>query len=300
MTSPVFSQETAEPIIKLDTEPFETAGNTGPVAVNRVLAVVGDQVLTMNDYTERYGDTKLSLRRLKPLVNRLLLRRAAKSNEVTLKESRLNQMVQQQIDRVSSAPGGLSRLLRRRGMTKNDYRQQLRKRIEKQVLENRLLRQYFPGLQNPDTRPASVSVRARLMMVEDVATAWWVYGWLNDSPDEATWNQLFSTYSKRLSLMGNHGDLGWFRWGYFNREVEYRIYSLPLYAVSQPFKLRNGYALVYPTGYRFTPNTQPGQKSKRAYRRYRQRFYRDRLYDKLRQDFEVNYPSSVRADLEAL
>lgn len=291
------AQDTSVEIISVDEDPFKTEEETGPVPVNRILAVVGEQVLTMDEYQTRYGDTRLSQRRLRPLVNQMLLEKAASDREVSLSESRVDRLVNRQVDRMSRAPGGLDRVLRREGLTESEYRGQLRRRLKKQGLESRLLPEFFPGLDNSDTRPASVSVRARLMLVDDVASAWRIYGWLNDQPSERTWNRLFDEYSRRMGLMGKYGDLGWFQWGHFNSKVEYRIFTLPLYAVSEPFPLQDGYALVYPTGYRFTPNESPGSTARKAYRRYQRRYYREQLYDRLREDYPVSYPSSVRRQL---
>lgn len=297
--APVTAQDTSVEIISVDEQPFETrASETGPVAVNRVLAVVGEQVLTMGDYRKRYADTELTYARLRPLVNRMLLKEAARSRDVSFSESRLDRLVERQMQRFSSAPGGLQRVLDQRGLTRDAYRRQLRRRIEKQALESRLLPEFFPALDESDTRPASVSVRARLILVDSVSRAWQIYDWLNDQPSELTWNRLFDRYSRQLSLMGSHGDLGWFQWGHFNRQVEYRIFKLPLYTVSKPFRLRNGYALVYPTGYRFTPDKTPGKTALRAYRRYQRRYYRGKLYEKLRNNYSVNYPASVQRQLE--
>lgn len=295
---PVPAQDTSVEIISVDEKSLQSGqGETGPVSVNRVLAVVGEQVLTMDDYKNRYGDTGLTYGRMKPMVNMLLLREAARNREISFSEARLDRMVERQEQRLSSAPGGLDRLLSQRGLTRSEYRENLRRRIRKQGLERQLLPEYFPGIDNSDTRPASVSVRARLIIVDDVASAWRIYDWLNDVPTEKTWNELYERYSRKLGLMGKFGDLGWFHWGHFNRQVEYRIFKLPLYAVSKPFQLRDGYALVYPTGYRFTPDNSTGSTALNAYNRYQRRYYRERLYQRLREDYSVNYPASVKSQL---
>lgn len=264
-----------------------------PVPVNRVIAVVDDRVLTMADYRAEHGDTVLTYGRLNPMIDRLLLLEAAERNEIEAPEDRIDKMVEQQLNRLGQQSGGLERLLGERQLTERQFRNQLRRRLKKQALESRVLVDYYPEIRDQDTHPAYVSVRARLLYVDDMERAWKIYGWLQDQPTEATWNQLYERYSRKLSLMGSHGDLGWFNWGQFSRSIEYPVYKLPLYTVSRPFSLRDGYALVYPTAYRLDPTNPEASRSLKVYRQYEQRYLLEQLYDRLRDELNVNVPASV-------
>ncbi len=181
-----------------------------------------------------------------------------------------------------------------RGTTEDQLRNQFRERIKQQSLESRVLSEYFPQIRSEDTRPAYVSVRARLMYLNSLDRAWYVYRWLQDQPSESTWNRLFDRHSRKISLMSDQGDLGWFHWGRFSPEIEYRIFRLPLYTVSRPFELRDGYALVYPTGYRLDPTNPKTSDSIQVYQRYRRRFLLEKLYERLREEMNLVIPTSVR------
>jgi len=284
-------------IIGIDEEPPETAESAPrdrPVPVNRVLAVINDRVITMREYRAEHGDTELTYGRLEPMIDRLLLLEASGDTLLRKVEGRVDNLVERQLDRIRQQPGGLKRLLRMRGTTEEQLRSQFRQRIKQQSLESQVLTDYFPQVQSEDTRPAYVSVRARLMYVDSLDQAWDIYRWLQDQPSETTWNRFFDRYSRKISLMGDHGDLGWFHWGRFSPGIEYRIFRLPLYTVSRPFELRDGYALVYPTGYRLDPTQPGGSDSIQVYQRYRQRYLVDRLYDRLREKMNVVIPTSVR------
>jgi hypothetical protein len=294
----LLAADTSVRIIDIDENTKSRTDNArGPVPVNRVLAVVNDRVITMQDYQREHGDTVLTYGRLEPMIDRLLLQEAAGDTLLRTVQGRVDDLVGRQIGRLRRQPGGLERMLQMRGISEQELRNQLRERIKKQSLESRVLRDYFPQIQNEDTRPAYVSVRARLMYVDTLDEAWWIYRWLQDQPSETTWNTLFQEYSRKISLMGESGDLGWLHWGRFSPEIEYRIFRQPLYTVSRPFELRDGYALVYPIGYRLDPTNPEASDSLQVYRRYRRRYLLDQLYDRLRQEMNVVIPASVRSQI---
>jgi parvulin-like peptidyl-prolyl isomerase len=288
------AQDTSVQIIDIDEDAFQKDTVPRSVPVNRVLAVVDEQVITMADYQAKYGDTVLTYGRLKPMIDQLLLLATANDREISIPGNRLDQLVEKQITRINRRPGGLQTILRRRGLTKEQFRTQLRRRIRTQFLESRVLADEFPEIRNQDTQPAYVSVRARLMMVDDLSEAWRIYRWLQTQPAQTTWNQLYDKYARKMSLLGENGDLGWFTWGQFNQKIEYRVFKLPLYAVSQPFQLRDGYALVYPIGYRLEPTVPEPSQAFKVYQGYRRRFLREKLYERLRRRISVVIPTSVR------
>jgi parvulin-like peptidyl-prolyl isomerase len=289
-----WAKDTSVQIIDIDKKAFKEDTTPESVPVNRVLAVVDEQVITMADYQSKYGDTVLTYGRLQPLIDQLLLLAAAKDRKRSIPDDRLDKLVEQQIARINRRPGGLKTVLRRRGLTKRQFRSQLRRRLKTQFLESRVLAKEFPEIRNQDTQPAYVSVRARLMVVDDMAKAWRIYRWLQTQPSQTTWNQLYEKYAEKMSILGNDGDLGWFTWGQYNQKIEYRVFKLPLYAVSRPFKLRDGYALVYPTGYRLEPTVPEPSRAFKVYQGYRRRFLREKLYERLRQRKSVVIPSSIR------
>lgn len=291
---PLRAQDDGVRVIGIDDETLDTPIRSDkPVPVNRVIAVVDDRVLTMADYRAEHGDTVLTHGRIDPMIDRLLLLEAAEQAEVQAPEERIDQMVDRQLDRMGQQPGGLERMLRQRQLTEQQFRNQLRRRIKKQALESRVLVEYYPEVRDQDTRPAYVSVRARLLYVDSAERAWRIYGWLQDQPTEATWNRLYEDHSRKLSLMATHGDLGWFNWGQYSRSIEYPIYKIPLYTVSRPFPLRDGYALVYPTGYRLDPTNPEASRSLKVYRQYQRRYLLEQLYERLRDEMNVIVPTSV-------
>ena len=188
-------------------------------------------------------------------------------------------------------------MLQVQGLSESEYRQQMHDRIRQQMTETRLISRLYPEAREADTRAAQVHARARLMLVENPARAWQIYGWLQDNPTEQTWNKLYQQYSKKIFLMDKNGDLGWFRWGHYDKKIEYRVFSQPLYSVSKPFPFRERYALVYPTGYRITRSDTTPQGARSTFQQFRQKYYREQLYQRLRRDYDVIYPTAVRREL---
>ncbi len=290
----VRAQDTPVKRLRIDEKALE--GETIPKGdpVDRLLCGVDTQVITMADYRARYGDTVLTYGRLEPMINQLLLLAEARNREISISQDRLDRLVEKQMDRLQKRSGGIDSILRQRGLTEKQFRSQLRRRIKTKFLESRVLGEVFPAIRSQDTRPASVSVRARMILVDKLTEAWRLYRWMKSQPTKKTWNRLFENHSKKISLMGDHGDLGWFGWGQFNRKIEYRVFKLPLYTVSEPFRLQEGYALVYPTGFRRKSTLSEPSETFKAYRRYRSRFLREKLYDRLRREKSVIIPTSVK------
>jgi hypothetical protein len=292
---PLQAADTGNEVISIDTDAIsENLPSDEPVPVNRVLAIVDDQVITMSDYRAEYGDTVLTYGRLEPLIDRSLILAESADRKISLPEGRLDRLVERQVSRMKQAPGGLERMLRSRGLTEENFREGLRQRIKTRFLESRVLTRMYPQVQDGDTQSALVSVRARLMYVDNLRQAWRLYGWLQAQPTQETWNRLYENYSRKLGLMGEHGDLGWFQWGQYNRTIEYEVFKSPLYTVSHPFALRDGYAMIYPTGYRLDPAIDNPSRAIKVFKRYRRRFYVDRMYERLRREQSVIIPTSVQ------
>lgn len=278
-----------------DTQPQEeTSQVESSVPYNRILVGVDDQIITMADYKAEHGDTELTYGRLDPMIDRLLLLKAAKDRSIETPENRVNKLFNRQLSQIQTTPGGLSSFLERRGLTREQYERKLKRDIKKRFLESRVLVDEFPQVRNQDTQPAYVSVRARLLFLDDVTTAWHIYNRLQVLPTEKTWNHLYEKYSQKLGLMDKNGSLGWFNWGQYNRDIEYRVYKLPIYAVSEPFPLQDGYALVYPTGFRLDPTNPVPSRSVKALQSYRRQFLTEKLYEKLHEEYSVVIPESVQ------
>lgn len=273
--------------------------DVNPEPVNRVLAVVGDRAVTLREYRRQYGDVPVTRRRLDDLVNRHLLREAARDRDLMPDTGLMDRYVNRRMSEVRSRAGArFEAYLRRESRSETQFRQRVRRSVERQIIISRLVEEFFPD-EGSDTVPAGVKVRARMIVVEDVATAWHLYRWLREDPRTSTWNRLFERYSQRMSPMGQHGDLGWFQWGHFHPKIEYRVFRLPLHGVSRPFSLKGRYAIVSPTGMRVMPDgatVSPGVL--KAYRRYRQRFYREKLSSRLRDHYTVEIPPSVRRSFD--
>lgn len=270
-----------------------------PRPINRVLAVVGGRAVTMRDYQERYGESPLTRDRLRNLVDRLLLVRAARDRDLLPDTGQVDRLVQRRMEAMRERAGSrFRRFLRQRSLSEAEFRRRIRERVQREIVTSRLMREVYPSDDRRDTRPAGARVRARLILVESLPRAWDLYRWLSRDPRRSTWNRLFEEYSLKLGRMGKGGDLGWFHWGEFSSAIEYRLYRLPLNAISQPFALRDRYAIVRPTGVRLDPKgSSLDPDALEAYRRYRRRFLREELADRLRESYSVTIPPSVRRRL---
>lgn len=281
--------------------PSEPAPDLDPRPINRVLAVVGGRAVTLRDYRDRYGDTRVTRDRLRRLVDRLLVAEAARDRDLLPDTGQVDRYVQRRLDAIRNRGADrFEQYLRRNDLSEDEFRRQLHERIRREIVTARLVNEFFPPDDRRDTRTAGAQVRARMMVVEELSRAWDLYRWLSRDPRTATWNRLFDRYSSRLGLMGEHGDLGWFHWGRFNSAIEYRVYRLPLHGISRPFPLRDRYAIVMPVGLRLEPDDASlDPDSLEAYRSYRRRFFQEELADRLRESYAVSIPPSVRRRLNS-
>lgn len=278
-----------------------SAPDLDPRPINRVLAVVGSRAVTLRDYRNRYGDTRVTRDRLRSLVDRLLVAEAARDRDLLPDTGQVDRYVQQRMSAMRERAGSrFEQYLRRNDLSEDEFRRELHDRIRREIVTARLVNELFPSDDRRDTRTAGAQVRARLIVVEELSRAWDLYRWLNRDPRRATWNRLFDRHSARLGLMGEHGDLGWFHWGRFNPAIEYRVYRLPLHGISRPFSLRDRYAIVMPVGLRLEPDHGSlDPDALEAYEGYRRRFYQEELADRLREKYAVSIPPSVRRQLNS-
>ncbi len=255
----------------------------------------------MKHYRDRFGDTDLKTTRLRQLIEARMIQQRAREMEVLLQKQRVEAFVDDRIDSMVEENGSdaFDQYLRSQGWSREEYRLRLRSQIRDEMLRGRVIARTYPEVQDSDTYPAYRQIRARMILVEDSSTARSIHRNLSDSPAESTWNRMFEEHSLKLSFMGPHGDLGWFQWGHFDREIEYQIYRLPEYGFSEPFVVRGRYALVHRTGTRSVPNPQGDTGAVlRTEQRLRAHFYEDRLLRELRRRYSVVVPRSVRGQLD--
>lgn len=283
-------------ILEIDDEAVRT--QPGSRSVNRILAVVEDQAITMREYVEEFGDTRLERPRLNRLIDKELIKQAGREAGIILNRRRVETFVDSRIQQVKQqGPGAFQQFLRQRGLTESAYRRRLMNRIRDQRLRSQVLIRNFPQLAQPDTRAAQQLIKGRLMILPDSATAFSVYRSLRASPSMATWNRLFEQHSRKLSFMDEHGELDWFSWGTYSREIEYHFFKNDLFRMSRPFQFRGSYGLVIPTGFRLdTLNESVSNDMFTLYESFRRRYYAEQLSEQLRDRFSVNIPQSVRQE----
>lgn len=269
--------------------------------VNRILAQVTDEAITLNDYREQYGDTEVTGEKLKLLIEKELIQAAADELKINIDDDRLQKLAKQRIGRLKQAEGieSYHRYLEERELSEGEFKEQLKKQARNDQLVNSLLNFAFPDFSPGDTasnRKAPGQIRARMMLFSDSSTAHRVLEQLNQG---TPWATLYDSYSRKFSFLGTHGDLGWFTWGRFARPLEYSLYKLPLYGISDPIEFKNYYALIHKTGTRLhPPGATVSKKSSSRWTEYRLRDYREKLMDLLKSRYTVKIPDSLAAKLE--
>ncbi len=268
--------------------------------VNRILALVTDEVITLGDYKKQYGSTEVEQEKLQLLIEKKLIRAAAEELKININNKDLQKMAEQRISRLKQAKGPSSyyRYLQEQNLSESEFKEELKKQAKNDRLINSLLNFAFPGFAPGDTTPgveAPGQIRGRLMLFSDSETAHRALRQLNRG---AAWSTLYDSYSLNFSFMGPRGNLGWFSWGKFASSIEYNLFKLPLYGVSEPFKFRKFYAIVHKTGSRVqVPGGEVSQRAKRTWAQYRFRHYREKLMSLLRERYTVIIPPSVNQRL---
>lgn len=253
--------------------------------VDRVVAVVGDSAIVMSQVTERLyalGQETLptdsaalaELQRevLDALVSeQLLLRAAIQDTLITVDETRMDDIVDQELaSRTQSMGGqtGLQRALTEQGFTLVSYREYLRSEARKQhlqqqymarqaavrravIVEESEMREFFETQRDglPE-RPASITFANVVLAVEASDSA------MQAAKAEAErilalvmqgeeFASLAERYSDDPGSKQTGGDLGWFRRGSgFVKEFEDAAYQLRPGQVSIPIETQFGYHLI--------------------------------------------------------
>jgi hypothetical protein len=294
---PGFSQDGGDGIRVLEVDDQPTGPRTR--AVNRILAVVENQAITMREYELEFGDTEVTRPRLNRLINRALIQQAGRESGIILDRARVRNFVDSRVQSIKQrGASAFDRFLRQRGITEAEYRSRLIQQIRNQRLRSRVLIRFYPQLAQPDTRAAQQLIKGRMMVLPDSGTAYEVYRALKQDPTMSTWDREFQEHSRKLGFMDENGELDWFTWGTYSREIEYRFFKNDLLRLSRPFQLRGQYALVIPTGFRLNTLARTASEDLfRLYESFRRRFYTEQLSERLRDRYSVNIPESVQQEL---
>ncbi len=292
-----------EPLFEEELEPREPTLEE-PVeadeAFNRVYARVGGEVVTKADYRREFGTAEVEPERLKWLIDELLIDVAAEEVGARITAEDVEQMVDQQIGQIKMQAGeeGFQSQLQREGLTEEEFREQMAEELQRQQKLSAVLFSQYPELQPEEGEPASASPtrpRARIMLLESNDTAEKVYTELEKG---AEWEAVFEEKSEKLGFMGEAGDLGWFDWGQWGRELEFRIFKLPLFGISEPFEFRGYNTIIQKTGSRLVPPWEEiSIRSRETWRNYRLEYYQEKLLELLREEYAVYVPSDLGIDL---
>ncbi len=242
---------------------------TGPEVIDKILAVVGDSVITQTELQEAVlqelaagpppQDTaKLREDLLKQKVDELVLLQAAAADSIEAPADQVDAAVQRDIAQRQQAFGGaqaMQEALQRQGMTLDEFRELLRAQWKRNlVIQTYLQRQQQTRNPPPVTeeqirsyfeehkgelakKPATITFRQVVVAPQpsDSARAA-AFKEATKVLDELRKGADFATLAKRYSddpsTKDQGGDLGWSRRGQFVEAFEDAAYSLPPGAVS--------------------------------------------------------------------
>jgi peptidyl-prolyl cis-trans isomerase SurA len=260
-------------------------GRGGSEDIDRVIAVVGDSAITLSQVTERMfqmGDqlptdsvalAELQTQLLEALVNEQLLLQAAISDTlITVDDSRIDEMVDLEMEERTRRMGGqsgIARALSEQGWTLPAYREYLKNEARKQNLQQQFLahqaatrraviveeaemREFFDAqLASLPERPATITFANIVVDVEATDSAKAVAKaeaerLLELVVDGDDFEALAQQYSDDPGSKQIGGDLGWFRrGGGFVKEFEDAAFELRPGQVSIPIETQFGYHLIY-------------------------------------------------------
>lgn len=268
--------------------------------INRLLAVVENEAITLRDYRSYFGDTDLTRGKLNKMVDKKLIDIAKKKLVNSRVGDQISSRVRKHIERMKEQEGNRSfnKFLEQRKLSEEEFTSQMINQQKMMILLNRV----FPEALQNKPGPTAL-IKGRLMIFPNQSTAKTVYGKLQQSPTRQTWNHLFEKYSSKPPFLGNKGALDWFHWGTRSREIEFQFFRLSRFEISKPFEQRGSHLIVYKTGLRISPpGVSPTPAMNNAHeelsRRYLMENYRDQLPEKLRQRFTVNKPTSVIKEIK--
>lgn len=247
---------------------------TAQTVIDRIVAVVGKEIITESELSERttlfalqnrLDPAKPELRQqmLDGMINEKLLLAQAILDSVTVTEAEVTQALDQQIDNIIRQVGSQQRMEQYYGMPLSRIRREFREDMRKQLLIQRLRQ----------TREASIQITRR--EVEEFCEAYrdslpqvpdeyelgniFIIPKPDSSVEQQTRQKLqaildsiraggdFAEFAKRYSQDGtasSGGDLGWAKRGTFVPEFEAVVFSLPEHGVSDIVKTEFGLHII--------------------------------------------------------
>jgi peptidyl-prolyl cis-trans isomerase SurA len=254
--------------------------------VDRVVAVAGDSVILLSQVanemillaaqgaefpSDPQGLRGAAAEVLESMVNvQLLLQEAARDTTLSLDPELIDGRVQAQVDAVQAQLGGLPQLqaaVESDGMTMAEYRETLRGRIQRDLMQQLFLQRQLQSaptvaLEEAEMRElyeaqrASLQERPEILSLEQVV--------IPVVPPDSMWAKA-KTKIDSLALRvaageefgdvalegsddpgtkANGGDLGWFRRGAMVPEFDQVAFSLPDNQVSEPFRSGFGWHIM--------------------------------------------------------
>lgn len=258
-----------------------------PQLQDRVAAVVGDSIILLSQVQEEMllleqagqadfpddarGRREAMATILETLINlQLVLQEAARDSTLIPDDALIDQRVDTQIDRVRSQfpnPSAFDRALASDGMTLATYRESLRGRIRREIIQQLFLERRLAEatpvvidegemLQVFEEQRTQLQQRPEILSLEQVL--------IQPSPSESAYEaaremadslleriragedfaELAREYSDDTGSGAQGGDLGWFRRGAMVKEFEQAAFGLRPGTVSMPVRTEYGYHLI--------------------------------------------------------
>ncbi len=237
------------------------------------IATVNGTAISKSDFDSKLESSPTALGTLQQMVREMLLDQYAKQNNITASD---DEIAKREDEIKANFPNGSwDQMLKARGLTENDVHSLLSQQIiiDKAVgkdikITDAQIKAYFDKNHAAFDKPAQV--RARHILVADLATANKVEALLKQGKDFAT---LAHEYSTDPGSKDKGGELGFFRRGQMVPAFDKYVFSAPLNVISPPIKSPFGYHIIQ------VEEIQPGVTATLANTR-------DRIVDTLRQQQE--------------
>ena len=264
--------------------------------VERVVAVVGDSIITLTELQEylvmlrAQGElptdpammAAVEEDALNSLIEQLLIIQAAGQDSTLIPEdAEIESRVSQMLDQTTQRMGGATRFreaLALEGMTQAEYRRDLTQRIRKEQVQQLFvrsklmgappiavteaeLREVYESGRTLATHPELVHFRQAVVAPAPSESAWAASKVLGDSLlVRLSAGEDFATLAGEHSMDGSAasgGDLGWFRRGQMVREFEEAAFRLPVGRVSDLVRSQFGWHIIK------IERTRPGEVNAR-------------------------------------
>ena len=264
--------------------------------VERVVAVVGDSIITLTELQEYLlmlratgempTDPALMAQveedALKSLVEQLLIIQAAAQDSTMIPDdAEIESRVGDMLDQTTQRMGGAARFqeaLALEGMTQAEYRRDLTQRIRKEQIQQLYIRSQLMGAspvvvteaemrevyeagKASATHPELVKLRQAVVAPAPSDSAWSAAQVLGDSLlSRLSSGEDFAALAIEFSMDGSAasgGDLGWFRRGQMVREFEDVAFRLPVGGMSDLVRSQFGWHIIR------IERTRPGEVNAR-------------------------------------